>query len=378
MYLRAAMQLSSEFENNLVREIPVDEYMSCRSKFNGVPCVKLADYFIAGKSLCEVHFYVFMSRLFKKYYDQFNRMYDNNIEKKKSAQNYVLAVRRLLEKKDNFNMALDIYKMRLIYISYGIESYSYEGHLIKVYRNYSKAGDMKIFKNMDIKQQNEIESNRAKKLLHPHIAKFVAREYDNYHDCHIYIYRGVTVSFKEYIRYLPREGVNSVFIEIAEVISKFHRKSIVLGDISNANIAMNGKTVVLTSFYSNTEDCDIYGRTGQIHKSNILCADLITASVDCLRMKSASRYSDLESVMWFYLQCTNHPVILDLENNKKKEMFSGEDSDSDSSIFSINNIIKKKERFIKTVARQNNLLQVSSEGEFNLVDEVKRFIYYFS
>lgn len=369
------MQVASEFENNLVREIPVDEYMSCRSKFNGVPCVKLADYFIAGKSLCEVHFYVFMSRLFKKYYDQFNRMYDNNIEKKKSAQNYVLTVRRLLEKKDNFNMALDIYKMRLIYISYGIESYSYEGHLIKVYRNYSKSGDMKIFKNMDIKQQTEIESNRAKKLLHPHIAKFVAKEYDHYHDCHIYIYRGVTVSFKEYIRYLGREGVNSVFIEIAEVISKFHRKSIVLGDISNANIAINGKTIVITSFYSNTEDCDIYGRAGQIHKSNILCADLITASVDCLRMKSASRYSDLESIMWFYLQCINHPVVLDLENNKKKEMSSGEDSDS--SIFSINNIIKKKDRFIKAVVRQNNLLQVSSEGEFNLVDEVKRFIYYF-
>lgn len=366
---------TTESQTKLVREIPVDEYMSCRSKFNGIPCVKLADYFIANKSLCEVHYYVFMARMFKKYYDQFNLMYDNNIEKKRVTQNYVLTVRKLLDKKDEFSMALDIYKMKLIYISYGIESYSYEGHLIKVYRNYNKVGDMKIFKKMDINQQSAIENNRAKKLLHPHIAKYVTSEYDHFHNCHIYVYKGVTVSFKEYIRYLSREGINAAFIQIAEVIAKFHRKSIILGDVSNANIAMNGRTVVITSFYSNTEECDYFGRNGNNTKSNILCADLITASIDCLHMRPASKYSDLESIMWFYLQCINHSIIKDFENNKKKEMSSGEGSDS--TVFSINNIVKRKSRFINSVVRQNNLLQISNEGEFDIVDEVKRFIHYF-
>lgn len=365
--------------SDIITELPLDEYMSCRSKFNGINCVHLAEYFVAGKSLCGIHYMVFTAKLFKHYYDKFSTLSIDDKKKREYVNKYILIVRDILKKENELHIFSETVKLKINYISYGVESYIYEGNLIKVYTDFSKKGDMRIFKKMDLSNYSSIENNRAKKLLHKFIPKLMKGEYVKGadFDFHLYVFSGVTDTLQNYIRYLDRPKINNLFIQIAEMVSKFHRKSIILGDISYSNLAMSGNNIIVTSFYSNTEDCDMYGRLGQNTKSNILCSNLITSSIDALTMKTPTKYSDLESIMWFYMQVIKHPLMVELETGNKKIQSTSEDTDPNSHIFSVNNIIKKKDKFIRLVARQNNLLQITSEGVFDIVDEVKRFIYFF-
>jgi hypothetical protein len=87
-----------------------------------------------------------------------------------------------------------------------------------------------------------------------------------------------------------------------------------------------------------------------------------------MKMLASTKFSDLESFLWLYLKCINHPFM------KKIETLLYEDSDN----VCMSYLIKKKEKFLRKIIQEENIIQTSKENNFNFTDEVLRFINYFS
>ena len=150
------------------------------------------------------------------------------------------------------------------------------------------------------------------------------------------------------------------------MIQKFHKKSIIIGDISSNSIAIYDDHPIIISYYSMTDGYDMYGDYDNNLKTNMLCCDILTGSVNSLEMNYTRKEDDVESLMWFYLQSTNNKYIKSLE-----KLVNSDES-------SIVDIIKFKKKFIKNTINQNNLLQINDNKVINVLDETIRFINYFS
>jgi len=343
-----------------LKEIPVESYMACSAKFNEVRCVNLADYFISNKRLCYVHYQVYMAKLFKNDYmitNCINRI-DMNNEKEKIIYFLYTKMNKCVDNIQKKN----ILQVKLQNISYGIKCYTYDNYMIKLYHDPS----LKIFRKLDMKGFKKIRNSAAKKSIHKHVPELLYYEFCKLTNCYISIYTNVSIPLREYSRYLTKEKIKELFINLAKTIDKFHNKAIILGDLDPNSIYVYKENIVFTNFYSNTENCNYYGEKKDDLKSNIFSQNIITSSLDSLNMKACNKLSDLESCMWLYMDIINHELI-----QKIKETINS------SNEFSIQNVIKKKERFIKGVVKSNYLLQACNGDIFSFTEEVLRFINFF-
>jgi hypothetical protein len=263
------------------------------------------------------------------------------------------------------------FKLKKIYNCFNIKMYKYESYIIKILDNTN----MKMLMSLDVKLHKDIVDNISKSILKKYTTskfKTISKEFKDkknlnpYKQISVIIYKNIQYTFSEFIRYKTKDEINEVFIEIAKMIQKFHKKSIIIGDISNNSIAIYEDHPIIISYYSMTDGYDIYGDYDNNLKTNMLCCDIMTGSVNSLEMKYIRKEDDVESLMWFYLQSTNNKYMKSLE-----KLIISEES-------SIMDIIKSKKKFIKNTIMQNNLLQISDNKVINVLDETIRFINYFS
>jgi serine/threonine protein kinase len=248
-------------------------------------------------------------------------------------------------------------------VNYGIKAYTYNNFLIKTYTD----DKLKIFRKLDMGGFKNIKNSTAKKSIHKYIPELINYSVCRTNKCYIAIYNNVSIPLKEYVRYLSKDKLHETFIKISKAVEKFHNKAIILGDLDPDSIYIYNEEIVFTSFYSNTEHCNYYGEKTDNLKSNIFSQNIITSSLDSLNMKACSKLSDLESCMWLYMYIINHELMQKI----KESIYSSTD-------FSIQNIIKKKENFVKRVVRSNYLLQTCNGDVFNFTEEVLRFINFFN
>ncbi len=344
-----------------LKEIPLEEYMSCSAKFSGIRCVNIADYFISSKCLCYVHYQVYMAKLFKNDYIYMNSInWIELIEEKKKILYFLYT--KINKPVDSIEKK-NIIQLQLQSVSYGIKTYTYNNFLIKTYND----DKLKIFRKLDMAGFRNIKDSTSKKSIHKYIPELINYGVYDTNKFYIAIYKNISVPLKEYVRYLPKDKIHETFIKISKAVDKFHNKAIILGDLDPDSIYIHKGEIVFTSFYSNTEHCNYYGEKTDNLQSNIFSQNIITSSLDSLNMKACNKFSDLESCMWLYMYIINHEFM-----QKLKELIH---SNTD---FSIQNVIKKKEKFIKGVARSNYLLQTCNGDIFNFTEEVLRFINFFN
>lgn len=341
------------------------EYVYCCARFSGVNCIHLSEFYIQKLNLCRVHYYIYMLNIYK---ESLKWSLDiNSFDKNERGVENVLNIIR-----DEIGIENpQTFKLKKIHNCFNIKMYKYESYIIKILDNTN----MKMLMNLDVKLHKDIVENISKSILKKYTTskfKTISTEYKDKKNLNPYkqlsaiIYKNIQYTFAEFIRYKTKDEINEVFIEIARIIQKFHKKSIIIGDISNNSIAIYEDHPIIISYYSMTDGYDIYGDYDNNLKTNMLCCDILTGSVNSLEMNYTRKEDDVESLMWFYLQSTNNKYMKSLE----KLILSDESS--------IVDIIKFKKKFIKNTINQNNLLQINDNKVINVLDETIRFINYFS
>lgn len=337
------------------------EYIHCCARFSGVRCIHLTEFYIQKLSLCRIHFYIYMLNMYKESIKWVSNIISND------EKANIMSIIQYNTEIDNPNS----YKIKKIYNCFNIKMYKYDTYIIKVLDNTN----MRTLMSLDSRLNKDIADNISKSILKKYTVskvKTISKEFkdkkniNSYKQIQIIIYKGIHYTFLEFIRYKTKNEINLLFIEIAKMIQKFHKKSIVIGDISNNSIAIYDDHPVIISYYSTNEGCDLYGDYSNNLKNNMLCCDIITGSVNSLEMKYNTKADDLESLLWFYLQSTGNSYVKSLEN-----LIITEET-------SIMDIIKSKKKFLKNTITQNNLLQISDNKVVNVLDETIRFINYFN
>lgn len=349
--------MSTEVEN-----LKDSEYVHCCARFSGVKCIHLSEFYIQKLNLCRVHYYIYMLNIYK---ESLKWSLDTSI-----IDRNVGDVLNIL--KDNIGIDNpQTFKLKKIHNCFNIRMYKYESFIIKILDNTN----MKMLMSLDVKLHKDIVDNISKAILKKYTtSKFKTitseikdkKNLNPYKQISIIIYKDIHHTFSEFIRYKTKDEINEIFIEIAKMIQKFHKKSIIIGDISSNSIAIYDDHPIIISYYSMTDGYDMYGDYDNNLKTNMLCCDILTGSVNSLEMNYTRKEDDVESLMWFYLQSTNNKYIKSLE-----KLVNSDES-------SIIDIIKFKKKFIKNTINQNNLLQINDNKVINVLDETIRFINYFS
>lgn len=350
-------------------EIPEYKYMLCCAKFNGVECINEYKYVICGQQLCNLHYHIFIiSKSIEDNYIVKNNYYITHQENRLDLE-YLSAkyIKKILDhfyvnylKSTHKRNQYDIYIFQLISVSYGILVYYFKGHIIKIYNDNS----LKLYKILDLQNLRNITGNSGKKSIHRYIANNASCVVNKDINKKVIIFNNIRSPLSIYIRYLTKEKINEIFADISKMVEKFHKKGIAIGDLSLDNLAVDlNNSIVFINFYS-FSDYEIEENT----ETNIFCSDLVTSSIQSMKMLASTKFSDLESFLWLYLKCINHPFM------KKIETLLYEDSDN----VCMSYLIKKKEKFLRKIIQEENIIQTSKENNFNFTDEVLRFINYFS
>jgi len=404
------------------------EFKKCYATFGGIECINEAVYMLSvDYKFCPIHFYMFKSNCMEldinKTSDTISNYFYTQINEKEA--NYIY--NSLLSVNVNSNVADLPVIVKRAYSHNGISTYRFKDYIIKHcsreisgrynqldYRNCEKILENKgrhvLHKYMITVENYIIEVNHPgkdfvnkKSLFHrnqlkeyvefmgvlrencteSHIRKekiinnlkekglvirkkkganYVKRNYTSY--IKTLIMKGVDYTITEWCRYASRDAINQFTIDIAQMISRFHKKGILLGDVSLNNIAVRNNKPVLISYYSLYEiNVSSENNTNNIN-SDIYC-DPFTGAFDLLKGKTPTKYTDLECCMWFYLSITNNKYYKKISEVRP---------------YSLSEVCKQKDNILKKVLREHDVMSVSLKNDtvLNVVTEVKRFIIFFS
>jgi hypothetical protein len=117
--------------------------------------------------------------------------------------------------------------------------------------------------------------------------------------------------------FATKKNIMPFFEKLVSLVRKYHRRGLLLGDISKYTIGVYKDDPVILSPYAITTSCNQYG--DYFSDDSSLSCDIITGAVDCLDLKMPSRYTDFESLIWFYLWAIDHPFMTRVANSKTLE-----------------------------------------------------------
>jgi hypothetical protein len=250
-------------------------------------CGEVNVYYTTQFALCKTHYLEFKFAEYKQDLDYFVKEIDNS-ELKLSAP------------KESYFM----------WHRYGQSVYHYRRFVITVYESDKD------------KTQFTLTDRQSRKLASNEICSIVKRLPG------AIITKKIDIAIFNY--FATRQNVMPFFEKLVNIVKKYHRRGLLLGDISKYTIGVYKGDPVILSPYAITTSCNQYG--DYFSDDSSLSCDIVTGAIDCLDLKMPSRYTDFESLIWFYLWAIGHPFISKVEKSK-----------------TLDKQIKKKRGFLKKI-----------------------------